>query len=181
MVHPNGTSNSAKEPQWATLSAHIWLSYTFVNIFTFYSKFYSKKSLFFPMRIGTFLEKSNFFSYLTPNFLLFLVSIKSARSKLQIWNFFRKILKKKVRVELWNFVETIFREGTKEKVVLTTNKNRSNERKTLRAHYSEMVGRRLKRFFASFSLRSNLNFKKKIFSVRLRNRQKIDIFRQNSW
>ena len=133
------------------------------------------------MRIGTFLEKSIFFSYLTPNFLLFLVSIKSARSRLRISNFLFLKKKKKVRVELWNFVETIFREGTKEKVVLTTNKNRSNERKTLRAHYSEMVGRRQKQFFASFSLRSNLNFKKKIFSVRLRNRQKIDFFRQNSW
>ena len=113
------------------------------------------------MRIGTFLEKQNFFSYLTPNFLLFLVSIKSARSRLRISNFLFLKTKKKVRVELWNFVETIFREGTKEKVVLTINKNRSNERKTLRAHYSEMVGRRLKRFFASFCLRSNLNFKKK--------------------
>ena len=91
------------------------------------------------------------------------MSIKSARSKLGIWNFLFLKKKKKVRVELWNFVETIFREGTKEKVVLTTNKNRSNERKTLRAHYSEMVGCRQKQSFASFSLRSNLNFKKKSF------------------
>ena len=134
------------------LYLHIYgYSIPFLTFSHFFSKFYPKKSPFFPMRIGPFLEKSNFFSYLALNFLLFLVSIKSARSKLQIWNFFRKILKKKVRVELWNFVETIFRKGTKEKVVLTTDKNRSNERKTLRAHYSEMVGRRLKRFFASFS------------------------------
>ena len=133
------------------------------------------------MRIGTFLEKSNFFSYLTQNFLLFLVSIKSARSRLRILNFLFLKKKKKVRVELWNFVETIFREGTKEKVVLTTNKNRSNEQKTLRAHFSEMVGCRQKQSFASFSWRSNLNFKKKIISVRLRNRQIIDFFRQNSW
>ena len=151
-------SDSAKESQWATLSAHIWLSYTFVNIFTFFSKFYSKKSPFFPMRFRLFLEKQNFFFYLIPNFLLFLVSIKSARSRLRILNFLFLKQKKKVQVELWNFVETIFREGTKGKVVLTTDKNRSNERKTLRAHYSEMVGRRQKRFFASFSSRSNLNF-----------------------
>ena len=133
-----------------------------------------------------FLHHSKYFSserlmHSLPNFLLFLVSIKSARSRLRISNFLFLKKKKKVRVELWNFVETIFREGTKEKVVLTTNKNRSNERKTLRAHYSEMVGRRLKRFFASFFSRSNLNFKKKSFSLRLRNRQIIDFFRQNSW
>ena len=132
------------------------------------------------MRIGTFLEKSIFFSYLTPNFLLFLVSIKSARSKLQISNFFRKILKKKVRVELWNFVETIFRATFLESPFFAWYKNVSKDEKTSRADYSGMVRRREKRSFALNPQRPNLNFKK-IFWLFANQWPKNRLFLKNSW